>query len=125
MQRSGKLLKIYIGEGYYSGGHPVFETIVSEARRHGMGVTVLRGTEGVGHTGVLQDGENARNHDMPMVLEIIDLAENIEKFVPLAVKMMGNHGIAVTSDVSIVHRGVSLGGGSPPPGVVVDTSHDR
>ncbi len=109
IHQPAKLLKIYIGESYYFNGFPIYETILGEAKQQNIsGVTVIRGDEGMGHVGVVQNRDNERNHDLPIMIEIIDTAEKIEKFIPAAAKVMGNHGLIAVSDVTIVHRGITV-----------------
>ena len=102
------LLKIYIGEGCSSKGVPVYEEVLWEAKQYGLsGATVIRGDMGLGHIGVLQDKKNPRNHDLPVLVEAIDSAEKIQSFIPIAAKLLGNHGIIATCEVTVVHQGKS------------------
>ena len=102
------LLKIYIGEGYFSAGMPIYEEIMWEAKKlHMGGATVIKGQMGLGHAGVLQNKENARDNDLPVLVEVIDSAEKIQNFIPIVTKLLGNHGIIDTSEVTVVHQGVT------------------
>jgi uncharacterized protein len=85
LPEEGHLLRIFIGEGDKHGGTPLYEWIVQQARSQGLaGATVLRGLYGFGahsriHTAkILQLSE-----DMPIVIEIVDVKEKIEAFLPL------------------------------------------
>ena len=72
------LLKIFIGEDYYSKGIPVYEEILWEAKKEGLaGAAVFKGAMGLGHVGVLQTKESARNSTLPVEIEIIDAPEKI------------------------------------------------
>ena len=104
--RQSLLLKIYIGEDHYSKGIPVYEEIMWEAKKVNLGgATVIKGSMGLGHIGVLQTKESMRNNDLPVVIEAIDSPEKIHAFIPIAVKLLGNHGIIATSQVTVFHQG--------------------
>jgi PII-like signaling protein len=110
MPQSAKILKVYIGETYRTGGIPTHEQIVYLAHKHKIaGATMIKGAEGMGHVGVIQHKDDAYNHDMPVIIEIIDATEKIEAFIPVIVEAVGNHGLIAVSDVSIIHKGVPSG----------------
>lgn len=109
LHHPGKLLKIFVGEAYMAHGMPIHEHLVWEARKQNMaGVTVIRGEKGMGHDGVIQRKENARDHDLPVVIEVIDTQEKIEKFVPVVTAALGNHGFVVMMDAVVLHQDVSV-----------------
>jgi PII-like signaling protein len=79
------LLRIYMSEdSRHHHGHPLYEAVVLKARELGLaGATVLRGVLGFGadrrlHTSKLVD----LMEDLPVVVEIVDTAENIAKLRP-------------------------------------------
>jgi len=43
-----------------------------------------------------------------MVIDAVDTAEKINAFVPVVAKILGNHGLMITSEVKVVHQGVLL-----------------
>jgi PII-like signaling protein len=77
------LLRIFIGEDDRADGSPLYETIVLKAREIGMaGATVLRGPLGFGRSSVLHTAKILRlSQDLPVVIEIVDTAEKIERFI--------------------------------------------
>jgi uncharacterized protein len=81
----GYLLRIFVGESDRHDHRPLYETIVLEAREAGLaGATVLRGVMGFGKHSVLHTAKILRlSEDLPMVVEIVDSLEKIEKFLPL------------------------------------------
>lgn len=81
---SAEILRVYIGESDKSGGKPLYQAIVEEARKRGMaGATVLRGTLGFGVNSRLHTAKVLRlSEDLPMVVEIVDKPERIEAFLP-------------------------------------------
>ena len=86
----GYLLRIFVGESDRHGHRPLYETIVLEAREAGLaGATVLRGVMGFGKHSVLHTAKILRlSEDLPMVVEIVDSLEKIEKFLPLLDRMI-------------------------------------
>ena len=79
------LLRIFIGEDDQFEGSPLHETIVRKAREaHLAGATVLRGAVGFGHSSRLHTSKILRlSEDLPLVIEIVDSAEKIDRFLPL------------------------------------------
>jgi uncharacterized protein len=80
-----KLLRIFVGETDLIGHIPVYERIVQEARKfHLAGATVFKGVMGYGGTSRIHTAKILRlSEDMPMVIEIVDEIEKVEKFLPL------------------------------------------
>ena len=83
LSRDAVLLRIFIGEDDKAGYRPLYETIVLKAREMGLaGATVLRGPMGFGHSSHLHTTKILRlSQDLPLVIEIVDGEEKIEKFV--------------------------------------------
>ena len=78
------LLRVFIGESDHFHGKPLYEQIVLKARELNLaGATVVRGVMGFGadsriHTARLLE----LSVDLPMVIEIVDTEENINKLTP-------------------------------------------
>src|SRR3972149_12093601 len=78
------LLRIFIGESDRYVDRPLYEQIVLKARELNLaGATVLRGIMGFGaasriHTAKLLE----LSTDLPMVIEIVDTEENINRLMP-------------------------------------------
>jgi len=78
------LLRVFIGESDQYQSKPLYEQIVLKARELNLaGATVLRGIMGFGaesriHTAKLLE----LSVDLPMVIEIVDTEENIDKLMP-------------------------------------------
>jgi uncharacterized protein len=107
LQGKAKLLRIFSGDSDRVHGKCLYEAIVEEARKAGMaGATVYRGIESFGashsiHTMKLL----ALSGDLPIVIDIIDSEENIEKFIPLVNELMdqsGKGGLILTEEVNVV-----------------------
>lgn len=84
-RKQGKLLRIFVGESDKHEGMPLYEWVVRSARREGLaGATVLRGLEGFGAHSLLHTAKILRlSSDLPIVIEIVDTEEKIERFLPL------------------------------------------
>jgi PII-like signaling protein len=84
LSEDGQLLRAFIGESDVHGGQPLYRAIVLKARELGLaGATVLRGPMGF--------GANSRVHttrllelstDLPIIIEIVDKAEQIQRILP-------------------------------------------
>ncbi len=80
-----KLLRIFIGESDLSHHTPVYEILVSEARKFGLaGATVFKGIMGFGGTSRIHTSKILRlSEDLPLIIEIVDEEDKIEKFLPI------------------------------------------
>lgn len=98
----GKLLRIFIGEDDKHAGLPLFEWIVRKAREEGLaGATVLRGLEGFGARSRLHTAKILRlSSDLPVIVEIVDIEEKIETFLPLIDDAIGE-GLATVEKVEV------------------------
>ena len=84
LPQEGSLLRIFIGEADKHEGKPLYEWIVLKAREHELaGATVLRGMMGYGaNTRQIHTFRfDTLSEDMPMIVEIVDTRENLEKFL--------------------------------------------
>jgi PII-like signaling protein len=80
-----KLLRIFLGETDKIGSVTVYEKIVTEARKLGLaGATVYRGIMGYGGNSRVHSAKFlAISTDLPLVIEIVDVEEKINKFIPI------------------------------------------
>jgi hypothetical protein len=86
LPEQGSLLRIFIGEADKHAGKPLYEWIVLQARAQGLaGATVLRGIMGYGaNSRQIQTFKIERlSEDLPVVVEIVDTEENLEKLLDL------------------------------------------
>lgn len=83
-EKEAQLLRIFIGENDKIGPINVYEKIVVLAREHKLaGATVYRGIMGFGKTSVIHTSKVLRlSEDLPLVIEIVDSSEKIQKFLP-------------------------------------------
>ena len=77
-----KLLRIFISNTDKFKHTPVYEVVVYAAKRYGLaGATVLRGVMGFGSSSVISSTKFWEiTEKLPVVVEIVDDAEKIEKF---------------------------------------------
>jgi hypothetical protein len=95
-----KLLRIHISEGDRFQGKPLYEAIVAQCREWKIaGATVLRGLEGYGETAAMH--RSHLHHDQPILISIVDSAENLARLVPVVEEMMAT-GLMAVSDVQVV-----------------------
>jgi hypothetical protein len=86
LPQEGYLLRILIGETDKVEHKPLYEWIVLQAREQGLaGATVLRGMMGFGaNTRKIRTFRfDTLSEDLPIVIEIVDTQENLEKFLDL------------------------------------------
>ena len=78
------LLRIFIDESDMYKGRPLYEQIVVQARTlHLAGATVIRGIMGYGaHSRVHTAKILQLSEALPVVVEIVDSKENIDKLIP-------------------------------------------
>jgi uncharacterized protein len=103
IEGEGKLLRIFIGESDRWHGKPLYEAIVQHVRREGIaGATVLRGIEGFGADSHLHTSRILRlSEDLPVVIEIVDTAENVERILPSLDEMV-TEGMLTVEKVHVI-----------------------
>jgi PII-like signaling protein len=108
---NGKLLRIFIGESDRWKHQPLYEAIVLKARELGLaGATVLRGPMGFGAKSHLHTSKILRlSMDLPIVIEIVDSEENINKILPVLDEMVQD-GLVTLQDVRVLKYRAT-----PPP----------
>jgi uncharacterized protein len=106
----GYLLRIFVGESDRHGHHPLYEAIVLKAREAGLaGATVLRGVMGFGKNSILHTAKILRlSEDLPMVVEIVDSLEKVEKFLPLLDEMISDGLVTIEKVTAIQYNGGRL-----------------
>ena len=82
--KKGSLLRILIGEDDRYKGRPLYEQIVLKARELKLaGATVFKGIMGFGADSLVHTSKILQlSEDMPVIIEIIDSEENINKILP-------------------------------------------
>lgn len=86
------IMRVFIGESDKYRGKPLYQALVEMLRREKMaGATVLRGILGFGAKSHLHTAHILRlSQDMPIVVEVVDSQENIDRIMPEVEKMTGD-----------------------------------
>ena len=101
-----KQLRIYIGEADHWQQHSMYHAIVMKAKELDMaGATVFRGLMGYGansriHTASIVD----LSSDLPVLVEIIDSEEYINKLLPYLDEML-EEGMITIDDIEVIKYG--------------------
>jgi uncharacterized protein len=94
-----KLLRLHFTERDRLQGKPLYEAIVEKCREMKIaGATVFRGLEGYGDTAEIHRS-HILTHDLPIVVQIVDSAANIQRLLPVVEEMM-DKGLIAISDVT-------------------------
>jgi uncharacterized protein len=104
---TGQLLRIFIGQSDRFGGKPLFQALVEKARAEGLaGATVLRGIEGFGARSHLHTSRILRlSEDLPVIIDIVDTAENIERVMDTFDEMVGDGMMTLEAARVVTYRG--------------------
>jgi PII-like signaling protein len=102
---NGKLLKIFLGESDHVKHQALYEAIVLKARELGLaGATVLRGPIGFGHASRIHTAKILRlSEDLPIVIEIVDSHEQIQKILPYLKEVLEG-GLITLQDVQVIQH---------------------
>jgi PII-like signaling protein len=100
------LMRIHIGESDAWQGKALHEAIVELLRKEGLsGATVLRGVGGYGGTSVYHTDKLLRlSQDLPVIIEVVESQENIEKILPRLDEMVGGGLITLEKVRVILYR---------------------
>ncbi len=84
LPEEGMLLRIFIGESDSYKSKALYEQIVLKARELNLaGATVTRGIMGYGASSRLHSAKLLKlSEDLPVVVEIVDTEENLNKLMP-------------------------------------------
>jgi len=84
------LMRIFIGEGDRFGHRLLHEALVELFKKEGFaGATVLRGISGFGAHSVYHTDMLLRlSKDLPVIVEVVDTKENIDRVMPRIDEMM-------------------------------------
>lgn len=109
--REAVLLRIFFGESDKFHRLPLHEAIVLKAREmHLGGATVLRGHIGFGHSSRIHTSRFLRlSQDLPVVVEIINSQEKIERFLPVLDGMMAS-GLITMERAEVLQYGAEEAG---------------
>jgi PII-like signaling protein len=106
MLGKAKLLKVYVGENERYKNQSLYQYLVHWFKEKGIGgVTVNRGIEGYGQDKVLHTARLLElSSDLPMILEVIDVAEKIDPLIPEVCSIVPK-GLVFTADIQVYKHG--------------------
>jgi PII-like signaling protein len=93
----GQLLRIFVGEDAQWHGRSLYVAIVDLLRREGVaGASVFRGVEGFGsHHEIHLNRIFTLRGKLPIVIEVVDLAERIRALLPAIEEMVSEGAITL------------------------------
>jgi PII-like signaling protein len=92
IKSEAKLLRIFISSTDKFNHEPLYEVIVFKAKQQGIaGATVLKGIMGFGASSAIFSPTNWEvTEKVPLVVEILDESEKIEKFIDILLPVFEN-----------------------------------
>lgn len=103
MNEAAQLLSVYIGEADKWRGRPLYAAIVETLKTEGMaGATVMRGVAGFGaHSRIHTAAILRLSEDLPLVIQVVDTPEKIERALEL-VSPMVSEGLVTVAELRVV-----------------------
>jgi len=100
------LMRIHIGDSDKWHGRLLYEALVELFRREGLsGATVLRGVAGYGSTSRYHTDKILRlSQDLPIVVEVVEDSERVERILPMLDEMIGGGLITLERVRVILYR---------------------
>jgi hypothetical protein len=100
------LMRIHIGESDKWHGKPLYQAIIDLLRKEGFsGATVLRGVGGFGSASIYHSDKILRlSQDLPIVVEVVEYSERIEKLLPQLDEMVDGGLITMEKVRVILYR---------------------
>jgi PII-like signaling protein len=99
----GLRVRAYFGERDRHGHGPLWQALLQFLRQEGAaGATIIRGTAGYGAHSVIHTASIVDlSSDLPLILEWIDVAEQVERLLPQLEAMLQG-GLITTDPVTII-----------------------
>lgn len=103
LEGKAKMLRIHFGEDDQWRGRPLYRAIVERCRELDIaGATVYRGIEGYGASTIIRRSHLLRfSSDAPILVQIVDTAEKIQRLIPVLDEMV-SEGLIAMSDVEVI-----------------------
>ena len=107
IEGEGQLVRVFIGEADRWHGKPLYQAIVERMRGEGLaGATVIKGIEGFGAASRLHTTRILQlSTDLPVVIEIVDSREQIDRILPMLDEMVGDGLVTLEKVHIITYRG--------------------
>ncbi|MDA3816749.1 MAG: DUF190 domain-containing protein [Prolixibacteraceae bacterium] len=107
IRKPSKTIKIFIGESDRVSGKLLYEKIIEHAREAGLaGATVYRGIMSFGASHSIHTMKIfALSGDLPIVIEVVDNVDAIDKFIPELNDLMdesGKGGLVYVENVDVI-----------------------
>ncbi len=122
LKAESKLLRIFLGEADKVRHTALYEAIVREARRMELaGATVWRGVMGFGAASRIRTAKILDlSADLPVIVEIVDAEEKIDRFLPMLHELFENAGcggLVTIENVKVIKylHGADRSGQQPKP----------
>lgn len=97
LRQPARLLRLHFSEDDRYNGAPLYEALVQKCQALGIaGITVLRGMEGYGESTEIHRARILA-HDQPIIVTVVESAENIERLMPEIEKMVDTGMIAISN----------------------------
>jgi uncharacterized protein len=97
------LLRIYLSSADRAPHTPTVERIVKAARQEGLaGATVLKGIMGFGTRGIVKASQMSMVEHAPLIVEIVDSSEKIQRFLTGTLEKTLIHGMATLERASVI-----------------------
>jgi uncharacterized protein len=86
-----QLVRIFIGESDRWHHRPLYAALLERLRSEGFaGATVTRAVAGFGAHSVIHTAQILRlSEDLPVIIEVVDTAEHVERLKPILDEMVG------------------------------------
>jgi uncharacterized protein len=102
LEGRAKMLRIHFGEDDKWQEKPLYRAIVEKCRELDIaGATVYRGTAGYGASTLIHRSHMFFSKDLPMMVQVIDTEEQINKLLPILDEMV-SEGLIAMSDVEVI-----------------------
>ena len=97
------LVRIFMGESDRWQHQPLETALLERLRREGLaGATVFRGVAGFGaHSVVHTTHLLERSHDLPVLLEVVDSEEHVQRLLPILDEMV-HEGLVTVEKVRVL-----------------------
>ncbi|HET7791020.1 MAG TPA: DUF190 domain-containing protein [Gemmatimonadales bacterium] len=104
------LMRIFIGESDKYQGKPLYEVLLERLRGKGLaGATVLRGVAGFGASSKVHTDKILRlSLDLPLIIEVVETEEVIQRVLPDLDEMIGGGLITLERAKVIMYRPASV-----------------
>jgi uncharacterized protein len=100
------LLRIFIGESDKHDGKPLYQWLIEKSRQEKIrGATVTRGILGFGPASHVHTTHILRlSQDLPIIVEIVDSRENVDRILPVIEQVVGD-GLITLEKVQVLKYG--------------------